>query len=211
MKKNTRLISRLIVTITFLNFTFPNYILELEVGRYKPNDSDFKGDPSLRFGGVLANDFGPVELYGGYKIWTNHYSDNDIDIDDGNYTLTTYLNTIVAGARKNFSLSNGKNFRLGGEVLIASGNYELDYVHHNDDYSVNDMKSIGFGLEAGAVYKIDKYEFFGGVNLLILEYKVETIETSSGTSTASELNWSASKKEYEANGLNYKISVGYSF
>ena len=208
MKKNARLISLLIVTITFINFTFPNYIIELEVGRYEPNDSDFKGDPSLRFGGVLANNFGPVEVYAGCKIWTNDYADNDIG---GNYTLTNYLNTIVAGARKKIPLSNGKNFRLGGEILIATANYELDYIQSNDDYTVHDMKSIGFGIEAGAVYKIDKYEFFGGINLLILEYEVETIETSSGTFSASELNWTASEKEYDANGLNYKISIGYSF
>jgi hypothetical protein len=73
------------------------------------------------------------------------------------------------------------------------------------------MKSIGFGIEGGAVYKIDKYEFFGGINLLILEYEVDTIETPFGTFTASELGWSASEREYNAIGLNYKLSIGYSF
>ena len=73
------------------------------------------------------------------------------------------------------------------------------------------MKSIGFGIEAGAVYKVEKYEFFGGINLLILEYEAETIDTPFGTSTASELGWSTSEREYDANGINYKLSIGYSF
>ena len=48
-------------------------------------------------------------------------------------------------------------------------------------------------------------------NLLILEHKVENIETSSGTITSSEFGLSSSEREYDANGLNYKISIGYSF
>ena len=79
------------------------------------------------------------------------------------------------------------------------------------DYTVEDMKSIGFAIEGGAIYKIDNYEFFGGVNLLILGYKVKNIETSSGTISSSEFGLSATEREYDANGLNYKISVGYSF
>ena len=212
MKKNIRLISLLTLTITFINFVFPNYIFEVEVGRYKPNDSDFEGDSSLRFGGVLAKNFGPIEVYSGYKIWTNEYS--DVDMDDHPYNLTTYLHSIVAGARKKISLSDGKNLRLGGEVLISTANYGLEYNHYIDshgDYTVEDMKSIGFAIEGGAIYKIDKYEFFGGINLLILEHKVENIETSSGTITSSEFGLSSSEREYDANGLNYKVSIGYSF
>ena len=91
----------------------------------------------------------------------------------------------------------------------------MSYNHYlnavDGDYTVDDMKSIGFGIEGGAVYKIDKYEFFGGINLLILEYEVETIETSSGIFTASELGWTASERGYDANGLNFKLSIGYSF
>ena len=66
VKKNIRIISALIVSVTFVNFSFANYIFEAEIGRYKPNDSDFGGDASLRLGAVLANDFGPIEVYGGY-------------------------------------------------------------------------------------------------------------------------------------------------
>ena len=211
MKEIIRLIPTFLVSVTFVNFSFANYIFEVEIGRYMPNDNDFGGDASIRLGGVLANDFGPIEVYGGYKIWTNEY--DDVDFDDNGYILSTNLHTIVVGARKKIPLSNGKNIRFGGEVLIATANYGLTYINSNyssDDYTVNDMKSIGFGIEAGAVYKVEKYEFFGGINLLILEYEAETIDTPSGTSTASTL-LSASEIEYDANGINYKLSIGYSF
>jgi len=193
--------------VVFVNFAFSNYIFEAEVGRYKPNERNFEGDASLRFGGVVANDFGPIEVYGGYKIWMNEY--NDVDSDDNGYRFTTNLHTIVVGARKKIPLPKGKNLRFGGEVLIATGDYELKYnhyIHSDGDYRVHDMNSIGFGIEGGAIYKIDNYEFFGGINLLILE-----LDTSSGIFTATELDWSPSEREYDANGFNYKLSIGYSF
>ena len=109
---------------------------------------------------------------------------------------------------------------VSGTITMISGGKIIDNL--NTPFSVGYINLLGFlvfvpvtmvtaRLGAKAVYKIDKYEFFGGINLLILEYEVDTIETPSGTFTASELGWSTSEREYDAFGLNYKLSIGYSF
>ena len=211
--KNSFYIYLLFFVSLSIAYSSPAVSIEGEVGMYKPNDSDFDGQQSVRVGGTVGLDVNIFELYGGYKIWKNIYS--DVDWEGDGYKAYTWINTGLLGVRKNILIYNGLGLRLGTAILFS----DTVYQHRYDDsewsyfnYNIPSMKSLGFSIQGGITYVIENLTFCIGINYLLFNAVVDKIEfPSDGTTyTASELGLSADDREYTGNGANIKFSIAYS-
>ena len=210
MKRTKSLNILFILGLIFLNTLLANSMfIEPEIGLYKPSDSDFDGDNSLKFGGNfgmnLQNDY---QVYGGYKLWKNEF--DDIDEVGDPITQTWDANFIIIGGRKIVKIENNPfDVRIGGEFLIS--NYEIEYDDkYYDEYDfTGTFKGNGFAIEGGVLYDFpnSNLKLFAGINYLLLEVELEEVKSGGQTYAPNELGISKEDSKEEADGTNFKVSL----